>query len=109
MTAAPQHCIAVTTCGTELEAESLAGAILDARLGACVQIAAIVSHYTWQGTRSRDAEWRLTVKTRTTLAQRLGRFIQEHHSYDVPEYVVTPIVDGSPAYLRWVDASTDPA
>jgi periplasmic divalent cation tolerance protein len=34
--------------------------------------------------------------------------VKEMHPYDVPEFVVLPIVDGNDAYLRWVGESTRP-
>ena len=30
------------------------------------------------------------------------------HPYEVPEIVVTPILDGNPDYLAWIDAETAP-
>jgi uncharacterized protein involved in tolerance to divalent cations len=32
--------------------------------------------------------------------------VRELHPYEVPEFVVVPIIDGNDAYLRWVGEST---
>ena len=32
--------------------------------------------------------------------------VRELHPYEVPEFIVLPIVDGNEAYLRWVGEST---
>jgi len=32
--------------------------------------------------------------------------LRGRHPYDVPEFLVLPIVDGNDAYLRWVGEST---
>ena len=32
--------------------------------------------------------------------------VRELHPYEVPEFVVVPIVDGNDAYLRWIGEST---
>jgi len=36
----------------------------------------------------------------------LADFVNDHHSYDVPEIVCVPIAQGNPAYLKWVLEST---
>jgi periplasmic divalent cation tolerance protein len=43
------YCAVLTTTATAAEAESLARGIVEAQLGACVQIQAIQSIYRWQG------------------------------------------------------------
>ena len=40
--------------------------------------------------------------------QPLADFLSERHSYDEPEIVATPIVEGSPAYLSWIEEETRP-
>jgi periplasmic divalent cation tolerance protein len=32
--------------------------------------------------------------------------VRELHPYEVPEFVVLPIIDGNDAYLRWIGEST---
>jgi len=36
----------------------------------------------------------------------LWEAVREAHPYDVPEFLVLPVVDGSDAYLRWIGDST---
>jgi periplasmic divalent cation tolerance protein len=66
----------------------------------------ITSFYTWKGQVSNEAEWLLSIKTRTNCFPDLQALIIDNHSYEVPEIIQIPIVDGSQAYLRWVDRST---
>jgi periplasmic divalent cation tolerance protein len=100
------YCAVLTTTATAEEAESLARGIVEARLGACVQIQAIQSIYRWQGALCNESEFRLSVKTRRAQFAALARFIREHHSYDTPEIVQIPITAGSAAYLQWIDDDT---
>ena len=100
------HCIVLTTTASEVEAETLAQKIVEARLGACVQVQAIKSIYRWKGEVCAEPEWRLSIKTRQALFQQLARFIMAHHAYDTPEIVQVPIAAGLAAYLRWVDDET---
>ncbi|MDZ4076264.1 MAG: divalent-cation tolerance protein CutA [Hylemonella sp.] len=100
------HCVVQTTLPSEAQAAELARAIVQARLGACVQVQAIRSFYVWQERAHDEAEWLLAVKTRRALYPALETFIRERHPYETPEIVQLPITAGSTAYLAWVDANT---
>jgi periplasmic divalent cation tolerance protein len=97
----------VTTTDSAAEADRLAGAIVAERLGACVHvIGPITSVYRWDGAVARDQEWRLAVKTAADRLGELIRYVETHHSYDVPMVVATEIVTGSADYLEWVTRET---
>ncbi|SDN82701.1 divalent-cation tolerance protein CutA [Polaromonas sp. JS666] len=100
------YCLVLTTTATAQEAQSLAQGIVEARLGACVQIQPIQSLYRWQGRLCNDSEFRLAVKTPRARYEALERFISAHHSYETPEIVQIPITAGSAAYLQWLDEET---
>ena len=36
----------------------------------------------------------------------LARRITQMHSYEVPEIIATPILEGHPAYLNWMEEAT---
>ncbi|MGA8785686.1 MAG: divalent-cation tolerance protein CutA [Polaromonas sp.] len=99
-------CIVLTTTADEAQAETLARQIVEARLGACVQIQPIRSFYRWKDALCDQPEWRLSIKTRCARFEALAQFISAHHPYETPEIVQIPITDGSAAYLRWVDDET---
>jgi periplasmic divalent cation tolerance protein len=46
------------------------------------------------------------IKTSRDRVAPLWDRVRELHPYDVPEFLVLPIVDGNDAYLRWVADST---
>jgi periplasmic divalent cation tolerance protein len=97
----------MTTTDQEREAASLAAALLQARLAACVQVLGpVTSRYWWQGVLEEASEYLLIIKTRADLLDRVVETLQELHSYDVPEITATPIVGGNPSYLEWVRAET---
>ncbi len=100
------YCVVLTTTPTSEEAGKLARAIVEARLGACVQIQAIQSIYRWEGALCNEAEFRLSIKTRQAQFAALEHFIRAHHSYETPEIVQIPITAGSAAYLQWIDEGT---
>jgi periplasmic divalent cation tolerance protein len=99
------HFQVLTAAGSRDEAAALADALLEARLAACVQVVGPVqSRYWWQGRLETAEEWLCLAKTTAGRVDEAVAEIGRRHSYDVPEVTVTPIVGGSDAYLRWVDA-----
>jgi len=95
--------IATTTDERE-QAVKIAADLVQRRLAACVQISGpIHSCYRWQGKVETSDEWLCVAKTRRDLFQEVERAIRAQHPYDVPEILATPVIDGSPDYLRWVD------
>lgn len=110
MTAAPADhpCVVTTALGTENEAESLAAALVEAGLAACVQVMHVRSFYRWEGELKREPEWVLLVKTRSARFAEVEAFIRERHSYELPEVLQLPVSGGAPDYLRWLLDSTSP-
>jgi periplasmic divalent cation tolerance protein len=99
----------VTTTGSEGNAQQIASAALENRLAACVQISApIESRYWWQGKIETAQEWRLTIKTRTTLFDDLTAAIRAVHPYSVPQILALPVVAGNRDYFAWIDEVTTP-
>ena len=100
------YCIVLTTTASETQAETLARQIVEARLGACVQLQAIKSFYRWKDALCTEPEWQLSIKTRQARFEALAQFISAHHPYETPEIVQIPISAGSSDYLRWVNDET---
>ena len=46
------------------------------------------------------------IKTARRHVETLRDRIVDLHPYDTPEFIVTPVIDGHPDYLRWVVGST---
>ena len=99
--------VVLVTAGSESEAETIANALLDERLAACVNIGGPVrSLYRWQGRIADDREWQLVIKTQAALFDALADRVRALHSYDVPEIIGLPVTAGSPAYLAWLEETT---
>jgi periplasmic divalent cation tolerance protein len=96
--------VVLVTAASELEAERLAEALTAARLAACVSLWPIRSIYTWKGELCREAEWQLVIKTRLDRFAELEAKICELHSYETPEIIALPILQGSQPYLDWMAA-----
>ncbi len=96
--------VVLTTCDSEKRAAQLARHLVEHRLSACVNILPKArSIYRWQEKIEDAAEWVLLIKSRRDLFGALRAEIQKIHTYEVPEVIALPIVDGSEAYLGWLD------
>lgn len=97
----------VTTTGSREDADRLAGGVVGARLAACVQVMGPVrSTYWWRGAVETADEWICVMKTTTARFNELEAYVKNHHSYETPEIIATPIVDASGDYLAWILAET---
>lgn len=103
-----EFCVVITTVASETAARKLAQAVVQARLGACVQVQAIHSFYLWEGQSCAEAEFLLQIKTRRALYVALEDFIRAQHDYETPEIIQLPIHAGSADYLAWVRQQTVP-
>ena len=106
MTETP-HVLILTTLPADADAPAFAQALVESRLAACVNLLPVMeSVYRWEGRVQRDSERQLILKTSRERVATLWQRVRELHPYDVPEFIVLPIVDGNDAYLRWIGDST---
>jgi periplasmic divalent cation tolerance protein len=99
--------VVFTTCGSEEEAHKLATTLIEKRLAACVNIAApVTSVYRWKGSIEEAREWMLIIKSRRERFEEMRMVLEGAHSYELPEVLAIPVVDGSPNYLAWVEDET---
>lgn len=99
------YCMVFCTCPSKDMAEKLARTVIEAKLAACTNIVPqITSIYRWQNTIETDSEVQLILKTRQDKLDSLEELVQQHHPYEVPEWLVLPILQGSQAYLDWMDS-----
>lgn len=102
-----EHVVVLITVPDRETGHTLAEALVQERLAACVnQVPGLVSTYWWQGKLEHQTEELLLVKTRTALVERLAARVRELHPYTVPEVVALPVLAGSAPYLDWITAET---
>lgn len=65
----------------------------------------MVSVYRWKGEIQHDTECQVIIKTLAARVDAVQSVLAELHPYDLPEFVVLPVVGGDPAYLAWIAAS----
>ncbi len=95
--------VVLSTCSSEEEAGRLARVLLDQRLAACVNVVpGVRSYYWWNGAIEEAGEFLLIVKSSRPLFERLSAALRQAHSYEIPEALALPVVDGAPEYLSWL-------
>lgn len=105
----PEYVIALTTLPADADAGEFGRTLVDERLAACVNLMPVMeSVYRWEGRIEFEAERQIAIKTSRDRVIALWDRVRELHPYEVPEFVVIPIVDGNDAYLRWIGESTEP-
>lgn len=98
--------LVLTTCGSLEEARSIAHALVERKLAACVNITSqIESVYRWEDEIETATEWLLLIKTNEDACNRLRQVLHEMHSYELPECIEIAIEDGSASYLEWIGES----
>jgi len=97
--------VVFSTCSDAEEARKLARHLIEKRLAACVNVIPRVdSYYRWKGEVQQEAEIFLLIKSSRGLLDRLRAEWERLHSYEIPELIALPIVDGAASYLNWMDA-----
>ena len=106
----PPECVVVlTTLPPAADGEAFGRRLVEEQLAACVNLlAAMQSVYRWEGAVAQETERQVVIKTWRDRVAALWNRVREVHPYEVPEFIVLPIVDGNEAYLRWIGDSTRP-
>ena len=101
------HIVILVTAKDDAEANKIAEKLVAKKLIACVNIVpGIQSIFRWQGKVDRAQEVLLVLKSRRRHFPAIVKTVQALHSYDVPEIIALPIVEGNKDYLQWMTEST---
>lgn len=95
-----------TTVADQADAERIAASLVAKRLAACAQVTGpIESTFRWKDSIESAQEWVCTAKTVRSAYQAVEQAIRQLHSYDEPEIIALPIIEGSAGYLQWIAES----
>lgn len=99
--------IVLVTCASTAEARRIGQSVVEKRLAACANIVpGVESMYRWKGKVEQAREVLVVMKTTAGRVRELEREVKRMHGYDVPEFIVLPIMAGSREYLKWLAGST---
>ena len=101
--------IVILTASNREEAVKIVRTLLEEKLIACGNIIdPVSSFFWWKGKIEDEKEVLVIMKSDERLFKKLSKRVRELHSYDVPEVLALPIVDGSPSYLEWLKGCLEP-
>ncbi len=96
-----------SSAGSQIEASNIAEILIEKRLAGCVSILpGVTSHYCWEHKKVASFEVIIMIKTLRSKFEELRKEITDLHSYEVPEIIVVPVIDGSKNYLDWLKERT---
>ncbi|MDD5156387.1 MAG: divalent-cation tolerance protein CutA [Candidatus Omnitrophica bacterium] len=98
--------VILITAPNSKEARKIADALVNNKLAACVNIVErIGSVFLWNKKIEKAKEVLLIAKSKKVKFPKIVKLVKRLHSYQVPEIIALPIIDGYKPYLRWIDDS----
>ena len=98
--------LVLTTWPAATDAAAFAGALVEERLAACVNVLGqMQSTYRWKDAIETEPERQILIKTTESRLSALEARIRELHPYEVPEFLVVRAERGSDAYTAWLEAA----
>jgi periplasmic divalent cation tolerance protein len=96
--------VVLSACASIEEANRIATELVEKRLAACVNlVSGVRSVYRWKDKIEESQEALLVIKTSRALFESVRLQIEKLHSYELPEVIALPVVDGAEQYLEWMD------
>jgi len=93
----------ITTTEKKGDAEKISEILLHKKLVGCIQIIGpIMSTYWWNDKLEKTSEWLCVAKSSRDLFDEIKKAIRKIHSYEIPEIIAIPIVNGDADYLKWL-------
>lgn len=98
--------IVLVTTKDKAEAEKISQVLLSEKLIACANIISpVASCFSWKGKIDRTEECLVVMKSRLDLFGEVSARVKALHSYEVPEVLGLPVIEGSRDYLDWMNAN----
>ncbi|OZC10913.1 divalent cation tolerance protein, CutA1 family [Onchocerca flexuosa] len=98
------YSVVYVTVPNSTVAQQIAREVVKGKYAACVNIVpTITSIYEWENELQEDKESLLIMKTKSAALDALKTKVLSMHPYKVPEFIASPIENGSESYLQWID------
>jgi len=89
------------------QAKKIAKTLVEEKLAACVNIIPnIHSIYRWKGKIENGNEVVLIAKTSENMVKNAIKKIKSIHTYELPDIIVLPVIDGLKEYLDYINNET---
>jgi len=95
--------VILSTCASEEEGGRLGRMLVESQLAGCVSVVPRArSYYRWKGAVESAEECLLLIKSSRQLFEQVRIALEKAHSYEVPELIALPIVEGAENYMLWL-------
>ncbi len=99
------YLIVFVTAKDKAEAEQVSQSLLKDQLIACANLVSpITSIFHWSGKIDKTEECLIIMKSREDLFAQLIERVKNLHSYEVPEILAVPVIQGYQGYFDWMNA-----
>ncbi len=99
------YLLCMTTTDNEDVALRIKDALLSKKLAACITILPLAtSYFWWEGKVEKAREFLLLIKTKKEKVDEVRKEVLANHNYEIAEFLVLPIIDGSVHYLEWMNS-----
>ena len=98
--------ILLSTFSTIDEANKISKLAIESKIAACANIFPINSIYSWNENIENTNEYLVIYKTTDKKIKQLRKFLEENHSYKVPEIIDFELNHTNSKYLDWIIQST---
>ena len=98
--------ILLSTFSSIDEANKISKLAIESKIAACDNIFPINSMYSWHEKIENNDEYLVIYKTTDKKIKQLRQFLEENHSYEIPEIIDFELNHTNSKYLDWIIQST---
>ncbi|MDE3048614.1 MAG: divalent-cation tolerance protein CutA [Nitrospirota bacterium] len=99
--------VVLVTAVNQEEAVRIGKEMVNAKLAACANIIpGVKSIYRWKGKVVKTQEVLLILKSSKPRYRALEKAIKAVHTYEIPEIIALPVMEGLAQYIGWVRSET---
>ncbi|MBU6435202.1 MAG: divalent-cation tolerance protein CutA [Nitrospirae bacterium] len=99
--------VVLVTAVNQEEAVRIGKEMVNAKLAACANIIpGVKSIYRWKGKVVKAQEVLLILKSSKPRYRALEKAIKAVHTYEIPEIIALPVMEGLAQYIGWVRSET---
>jgi len=98
-----KHIVVFVTASNKSEAEKIVNTLVEKKFIACGNIISPMSSvFMWKGKQCLEDEVLIIMKSTSKRMKDIIFEVRKLHSYETPEIIALPIIDGFSEYLQWI-------